>query len=88
VAAGALLAVPLYVCGGGALPTLSELMAKGLAPGVVLAFIVAGPATRIQALAALAAVVSKKALAAYVLLVWAWAFAAGMLFNAIALRLF
>jgi len=86
VAAGALLSVPLYVCGGGALPTLSSLMAKGLAPGVVLAFIVAGPATRIQALAALAAVVNKRAMVAYVFLVWLWAFAAGLLFNAIAVH--
>jgi hypothetical protein len=81
VAAGALTSVPLYVCGGGVLPLLAELMRQGLPPGVVLAFIVAGPATRFQALAAVAALLRKGALLAYILLVWLCAFTAGALVN-------
>jgi uncharacterized membrane protein YraQ (UPF0718 family) len=81
VAAGALLSVPLYVCGGGVLPFLAALMGKGLSPGVVLAFIIAGPATRLQALAAVGAFISKRALVAYLLLIWTWAFVAGTIFK-------
>ncbi len=81
VAAGATLSVPMYVCGGGVLPSLAALMAKGVPAGAVLAFVVAGPATRIQALAALGALLNKRALAAYVVLVWLIAFISGFTFG-------
>lgn len=81
VLTGTLLSVPLYVCGGGVLPTLGELIDQGISPGVVLAFIVAGPATRIQALAAISAFLNKRAMIAYVILIWLSAFLAGILFN-------
>lgn len=83
VAAGAAASVPMYACGGGVLPVLAQLMAKGLSPGVVLAFVIAGPATRLQALAAVGAFVNKPALVAYALLVWTWAVLAGLAANAI-----
>lgn len=77
-AAGAALSVPMYVCGGGVLPMLAALMNKGLSAGVVLAFIIAGPATRLQAIAAIGAFMSKKALVGYLVLILVWATAAGM----------
>ena len=81
VATGAVASTPFYVCGGGVLPLLGELLDKGLPPGIVLAFIVAGPATRLQALAAVAVLLRKRAVAAYVLYIWLCAFAAGVLAN-------
>jgi hypothetical protein len=84
VAAGAAASAPLYICGGGVLPTLAAFMDKGLAPGVVLAFIIAGPATRIQALAAVGAFIHRRALLIYLLVIWAWAIGAGLAFNAAA----
>lgn len=81
VIVSALLAMPFYVCGGGILPVMQVLTEKGLPPGVVVAFFISGPATRIQALSALAALLKARALAIYVGLVLAWAVGLGMLLN-------
>lgn len=75
--------VPLYVCGGGVLPMMAQLQDAGVSGGVVLAFLIAGPATRIQALAAVKAVLTWRALAAYVLLVMGVAVLAGTLARAL-----
>ena len=81
IAAGAALSVPMYICGGGVLPMLAALMNKGLSAGVVLAFIIVGPATRLQAIAAVGALMSKKALIAYLVLILSWALIAGVLIS-------
>ena len=60
---------------------LAALMEKGLSAGVVLAFIIVGPATRLQAIAAVGAFMSKKALIAYLVLILLWVLAAGMLIG-------
>lgn len=83
VAAGAIASVPLYVCGGGILPLLAELMKGGMPGGIVLAFITAGPATRFQSLAAIAVLLRNWSLALYVLLIWLCAFVAGVAWNLI-----
>jgi len=81
VAISSLLAIPFYVCGGGILPTMQVLMEKGVPAGVVLAFFISGPATRIQALSALGAFLSARALVLYVLIVLVWALALGLVAN-------
>ncbi len=78
---GTLMSVPLYACGGSVMPVLSMLLGKGISPGFAAAFIIAGPATRIQTVAAVKSLISGKALAGYLALIWAWAIAAGMLVN-------
>jgi len=83
VAASSLLGIPFYVCGGGILPIMEVLMNMGVPAGVILAFFISGPATRIQAIAALSAFLSPRALVAYVLLVLLWAFGLGVLTNMI-----
>jgi uncharacterized membrane protein YraQ (UPF0718 family) len=40
-----LIGMPMYVCAAGATPVAAVLMAKGVAPGAVLAFLLAGPVT-------------------------------------------
>jgi uncharacterized membrane protein YraQ (UPF0718 family) len=40
-----LIGMPMYVCAAGATPIAAVLMAKGVAPGAVLAFLLAGPVT-------------------------------------------
>jgi uncharacterized membrane protein YraQ (UPF0718 family) len=81
VAAGAALSIPMYVCGGGVLPVLAALMKMGLSAGAVLAFIIVGPATRLQALAALGAFMSKRVLVLYIILICMGGVAAGLVFN-------
>lgn len=78
-----ILAVPFYVCGGGILPVMQALMEKGIPAGVVVAFLISGPATRVQALSALAALLKMRMLVVYVGLVMAWAIGLGMICNAL-----
>jgi hypothetical protein len=83
------LGVPFYACGGGAVPVFAELLAQGqgqgISPGAALAFFLAGPATRLTALAALGTLLNRRALIAYVAYVIAGAALAGTTLN-LALR--
>lgn len=65
-AAAALLGLPLYHCGGMAVPVLASLMEAGLSRAAVLAFLLAGPALRVRSLAAVGSLLNRRALAIYV----------------------
>ena len=75
------LGVPLYACGGGAVPVIAGLLAQGMSPGAALAFFLAGPATRLTSLAALGTLLNRRALIAYVAYVVAGAALAGTALN-------
>jgi uncharacterized membrane protein YraQ (UPF0718 family) len=60
------LGVPLYVCGGGAVPLARSLTELGVSKGAMLAFLVSGQATRTTALANVGCLLRKKALVVYV----------------------
>ena len=47
VIAFALLGLPVYVCASGATPMAAAMLAVGVSPGAVLAFLLAGPATNV-----------------------------------------
>jgi len=66
VLAAGVLGVPLYTCGGSAVPVLSGLAQMGLSQSVALAFLLSGPATRATALAAIGSLLNRRALIAYV----------------------
>jgi len=76
-----LLGVPLYACGGGAVPVITGLLAQGMSPGAALAFFLAGPATRLTALAALGTLLKRPALMAYVVYIVVGAALAGAVLN-------
>lgn len=73
--------IPTYVCGGGAIPFLAQAHQMGMATGAVLAFLIAGPATRITALSALAVLFKKRAVVVYVVLLLAFAIVLGALLG-------
>lgn len=75
------LGVPLYTCGGGAVPIVAGLLAQGMSPGAALAFLLAGPATRLTALAAMATLLNRQALITYVAYVVIGAALAGTALN-------
>ncbi len=75
------LGVPFYACGGGAIPWIKVLLDEGMSRGAALAFFLAGPATRVTALAALTTVLSRRALVLYVVFVLVGAVGLGYLFN-------
>ncbi len=61
-----LLGVPLYACGGGAIPLVRSLLEQGLAPGAAMAFLIAGPASRLPPLMALGTILRPAFVVAYV----------------------
>lgn len=75
---GALLGIPLYVCGGGAVPLLLTWMEEGMSSGAVLAFLIAGPATKVTNLTALKAVFGSRHFLAYSVYIVLFAVMAGM----------
>jgi hypothetical protein len=75
------LGVPFYACGGGAIPWIKVLLDEGMSRGAALAFFLAGPATRVTALAALATVLSRRALVFYVAFMLVGAVGLGYFFN-------
>ncbi|MBI3990468.1 MAG: permease [candidate division NC10 bacterium] len=77
----ALLGVPLYLCGGGAIPLVMELMQMGMDKGAALTFFLTGPATRIAPLLTVALLVKKRAFLVYLLTILFGGMLAGYLYR-------
>ncbi len=60
-----LASMPLYVCATASVPIAAVLMAKGVSPGAVLVFLMAGPATNAAAFTLIGKSLGKKSLIAY-----------------------
>ncbi len=77
----ATIGVPLYVCGGGTVPLLSEWLQSGMSMGAAAAFMITGPATKITNLGAVKAILGIKHFIFYIIYVIFYAFIAGILLN-------
>jgi HflK protein len=77
------LSIPLYTCASCSTPMAAALALKGLSPGAVLVFLLAGPATNIGSLVVLLKVLGRHAVAAYLVAVIIMTLAAGFALNAI-----
>src|SRR5262249_26470381 len=60
-----ILSIPLYTCASSSTPMAAALALKGLSPGAVLDFLLAGPATNISSLVVLVKVLGRRAVAVY-----------------------
>ena len=80
----ATLGVPLYLCGGGTVPILISWLAAGMSKGAAVAFMLSGPATKINNLAALKAVLGIKNFILYIAFVLIFSIAAGLITNGLA----
>lgn len=78
-AAGA--GIPLYSCGGAAIPILQQLAELGMTQGAVLAFFISGPSTRISNLVLLKSVFNWRILWLYLSIILGGAIALGFLYN-------
>ena len=78
-----LLGVPLYACGGGTIPLVQALLEQGMVPGAALAFLVAGPATRIAPLMALATILRPAVVVGYVCILVVYSVVVGILYGII-----
>jgi len=77
----AAMSIPLYVCGGGAIPLIYGLMNMGMSKGAALAFFIAGPATRISPMVTVALLVKKRAFLIYFLLALFGGIACGYIYG-------
>ncbi len=57
-----LISLPLYVCATGSIPIAAVLIAKGISPGAAFIFLMAGPATNIATMNAIANVMGQKSI--------------------------
>ena len=80
VPAGVVLGVPLYACGGGAIPIVETMIRLGMTPGAALAFFIAGPATKFHTVGTLAAVFGRRVLLWYLVVMVAGALIWGYLY--------
>jgi len=54
------LSIPLYACGGGVIPLINAWLHAGMGPGDALAFMLGGPATKINSLSAVKMILGTK----------------------------
>lgn len=73
--------VPLYACGGGAIPLLQGWLADGMSAGSAAAFMITGPATKITNLGALKIVPGPRSFSLYLAFVMLFSLLAGLLVN-------
>jgi HflK protein len=78
-----ILGAPLYTCASSSTPMAAALALKGLSPGAVLVFLLAGPATNIGGLVVLLKVLGGRAVTVYLTAVVTVTLAAGFALNAV-----
>jgi uncharacterized membrane protein YraQ (UPF0718 family) len=77
----ALVGLPLYVSGSSSLPIIKVLLEGGASEGAMLAFMITGPATSAGAIAGIATIMRRKALALYIAYILAGGIILGYLYN-------
>jgi Predicted permease len=77
------LSVPLYTCASSSTPMAAALALKGLSPGAVLVFLLAGPATNVGSLVVLLKVLGRRAVAIYLSVVVVVTLIAGLALNSL-----
>ena len=79
----ALIGLPLYMTEAAALPIVSGLLESGMSPGAAIAFLIAGPATTVPAMAAVWSLVRPRVFALYVSIAVVGAMVLGFLTDAV-----
>tara|TARA_B100001175_G_scaffold314681_1_gene324534 strand:- start:546 stop:1811 length:1266 start_codon:yes stop_codon:yes gene_type:complete len=74
--------LPIYVCATASIPIAVALMAKGITPGAVFVFLMAGPATNASSIAIIKNILGKKTLYHYVALIAFTAVLFGIILDA------
>lgn len=78
---GAVMGVPLYVCGGGTIPLIQSMLNTGMSTGAALAFFLVGPATRVTPLMALATLIRPKFILFFVLVLLIFSVLSGLIYE-------
>ncbi len=78
-----LLSVPLYVCATASVPIAAALVAGGFPPGAALVFLMAGPATNVATIGAVARTFGRKSLVIYLTTIIVGSVALGWAFDSV-----
>ena len=73
--------VPLYNCGGAAIPIIQVLMDMGMGSGAALAFFISGPMTKPETLYIYKSTLGYKFFAIHILIIFACSFLFGLIFS-------
>lgn len=77
----ALIGLPLYINGDSSIPLIQSLVRSGVSGGAVLAFMITGPSTSAGALAGIATIIKKRAIALYIAYLLIGAIVLGYAYN-------
>ncbi len=77
----AVMGIPLYMCGGGAIPLVAQFLAMGMDQGAALTFLVVGPATRIAPMVTVFSLVRRRVFLVYFLVVLLGGMVAGFVYG-------
>lgn len=83
VVVAAIVGVPLYVCASGSTPVAAALLAQGVSPGAMVAFLWTGPATNLTTLGLLGRLHGPRVAAAFAATMAGVAIALGLAINAL-----
>jgi uncharacterized membrane protein YraQ (UPF0718 family) len=81
VLVASLMGIPLYACGGGAIPLLQAFISQGMSKGAALGFMIVGPATRITPLMSLGSIMKPFVIVLYVVFLVLFALCLGVLYG-------
>jgi uncharacterized membrane protein YraQ (UPF0718 family) len=73
--------IPFYTCGGSAIPLMSTLQEAGMSKRAMLAFFIAGPATKLETLYAFKTMLGVKVLVYYVVLTLVFAYGISIIYS-------
>ena len=77
----AIIGFPMYVCSTASIPIAASLILKGVSPGAAFVFLMVGPAMNAMSVTTVAALIGRKAAAAYVATIIAGAILCGCAVN-------
>lgn len=75
------LGIPFYTCGGAAILFMETLYELGMSKGAILAFFIAGPATKMETLYAYKTSLGSKVLIFYLVLTLSFSYLAGLIYS-------
>ena len=75
------LSIPLYACGGGVIPLINAWLHVGMNRGDAMAFMLAGPATKINSLSAVKMILGRRVFMVYLAYCLVFAMAAGLVIS-------
>ena len=81
------ISIPLYVCATASIPIAVALMAKGISPGAVFVFLMAGPATNASSIAVIKNILGKQTLYYYLGLIGSTAIVFGVLLDSFVFKI-